>query len=294
MMQITESRNHAAVKVSKGGGKNVRVKTAKQVFMILLTIFMVFPLYWSLITALKSRELVNTYPPVFFSREFSLENFSYIFNNGNTMIMLRNSFLFSTVATLLSIILAGLAAYTLSRFQFRGKNLFNILILCPMLIPGITNMIPLYSAYSKIGWLNTPWGLILLYLPGLLPLPITILRNYMSSIPLALEEAAMIDGCSRGKLLVKVVLPLLSPGILAVGLINFISVWNEFLITLIFTTQENMKTMTLGLYSIMSMVSVHKGVINATAIVSLVPVVLLFLVFRKRFINSMLDGAVKG
>lgn len=104
----------------------------------------------------------------------------------------------------------------------------------------------------------------------------------------------MIDGCSRSKVLFKVVLPILGPGLLAVALINFITVWNEFLITLIFTTQENMRTMTLSLYNIMSMVSVHKGIVNATAITSIIPIIVLFLIFRKRFIGSMMEGAVKG
>lgn len=267
---------------------------AKQVFMILIIVFMLFPLYWSLITALKPKDMVSAYPPVFFSKEFSLDNFYYLFNNGNTVIMLRNSFVFATVATLLSLIFASLAAYALSRFKFPGKTIVNIMLLCPMLIPGMTNLIPLYQAYAKIGWINTPWGLILLYLPGLLPLPIVILQNFIAAIPTSLEEAAMIDGCSRVKLLYKVVIPLLAPGFLAVALINFIAVWNDFLTTLIFTTTESMRTITLSLYNIMSMISVHKGIVSATAITSLLPILVLFLIFRKRFIGSMMEGAVKG
>lgn len=279
----------------KGRRKPLTLGTVgKQGVMVLVAVFMLFPLLWALLTAFKPKELINTYPPVFFTTDLTLDNFNYAVNSNNIPILLRNTFVYALSATLISIVLASLAAYVLSRYRFRGKGVITMAILCPMLIPGITNLIPLYSIYSKLGWVDTVHGLILLYLPGLLPLPIIILRNYMSSIPIVLEEAGMIDGCNRLQVLYRVVLPILTPGMLAVALINFITVWNDFLITLIFTSTTEMKTITLGLYGILSLGSVHKGIVNATAIISLLPVVVLFLIFRKRFIGSMLEGAVKG
>jgi ABC-type glycerol-3-phosphate transport system permease component len=187
-----------------------------------------------------------------------------------------------------------MAAYVLSRFSFKGRNFVMMLILCPMLIPGITNLIPLYAVYAKIGLVNTALGLVLLYLPGLLPLPIVILSNYIKAVPVDLEEAAVVDGCSRPQLLWKIVLPILAPGILAITLINFITVWNEFIVTLIFTSTDDMKTLTLALYQGTKIPTSTMGITNATALTSMVPVIILFLIFRKRFINAMLEGALKG
>ena len=266
----------------------------KQLFMVVVAAFMLFPILWSLLTAFKPRELVLRYPPVFFTRDFTLDNFQYVYNNSNVPRMLFNSLSYSLIATLISVSLAALAAYVLSRYKFKGSNAITLAILCPMLIPGITNLVPLFAVYGRLGWVNSVHGLILLYLPSLLPLPIIILRNYISNIPFELEEAALIDGCARIQLIFRIVLPILSPGVLAVGLINFVLVWNDFMITLIFANTVERRTITLGLFGIMGIGTIHRGIVNATAIISLFPVVVLFLAFRKRFIDSMLEGAIKG
>lgn len=266
----------------------------KHIFMVLISLFMLFPLLWALITSLKPKELVNHYPPVFFSKDMNLENFKYIFNSGNIPVLLRNTTIYAVSSTLIAILCAALASYILSRYKFKGKRAVHLIILCPMLIPGITNMIPLYDVYGKLGWVNTFHGLILLYLPSLLPFSIVILQNYMAGIPVALEESAMIDGCNRVQILLKIIFPILKPGLLSVFLINFITVWNDFLLTLIFTNNVKMQTMTLELYKIAQMQTIHNGITNATAVICLVPVLILFLVFRNKFINSMLEGAVKG
>lgn len=273
--------------------KNIKL-LSQHLFMAVIMIFMLFPLIWAMLTAFKPKELVNSYPPVFISKEYELGNFAYIFKSGNVSTLFKNTIVYSLTATLISIVCASLSAYALSRYNFKGKKLINVLILCPMLIPGITNLIPLYNIYGKLGWINTVHGLILLYLPALLSLPIVILRNYMSNIPVTLEESAMIDGCNRIQILSKIVLPILTPGMLSLFLINFITVWNDFLLTLVFTNSADKQTLTLELFKIAQLPTIHNGITNATAITSLLPVLIMFLLFRKQFIGSMLEGAVKG
>lgn len=163
-----------------------------------------------------------------------------------------------------------------------------------MLIPGLVNLIPLFSVYTKLGMVDKFWGLVLLYLPSVMPFAVMVLLNYLHSVPFTLEEAAMIDGCSRFQLLTKIILPVIVPGVVAVSMISFVTIWNEFIITLIFTTGGNVRTLTMTMYYLVGKNSVNYGAVCAAAFISLVPVLIIFIIFRKQFINSMIDGAIKG
>lgn len=289
----------AEIKNSNIGSKKARrmrtfIVVCRQIVMVLITVFMLFPLIWAVLTSIKPENLIYTYPPVFLTDKFTLVNYIYAFTTQKLPRHILNTIIVATVATALGVIFATLAAFVFSRYQFKGKNFFLIMVICPMLIPGITNLIPLYTVYSRIGLLDTYPGLILLYIPGIMPLAIIVMRNYFDSIPQALEEAAMIDGCNHVNVIWKVVIPVVAPGILAVSIISFITVWNEFIMTLIFTSKSEMRTLTIAMYNLIGFTSVKYGAINAVAFTSVLPVLIIFLIFRKQFINSMLEGAIKG
>lgn len=264
------------------------------IIMIVLAVFMLFPIYWAFLTAIKPDDLIYKYPPVFFSNQFTWDQFVFAFKSQNIFRFMMNTGLYSLLAGMLSVMLALFAAYALSRLNIRHKGAIMTFFLIPMLIPGITNLIPLYSVYSKLGLIDTYVGMVLMYIPGLLPLAIVVLRNYFDSIPYALEEAAMIDGCNRINVVWHIIMPLVGPGIVAVFIINFVAVWNEFLVTLIFTSKSEMRTLTVGIYNLIGVSKVHQGAINAIGLVSVLPVLILFLIFRKKFIETMMEGAVKG
>lgn len=265
-----------------------------QITMIVMSVFMIFPIYWAFLTAIKPDDLIYKYPPVFFSDQFTWDQFIFAFKSQNIFRFMFNTAVYSLLAGILSVLLALFAAYALSRLPIRHKGGIMAFFLVPMLIPGITNLIPLYSAYSKLHILDTYPGMVLIYIPGLLPLAIVVLRNYFDSIPYVLEEAAMIDGCNRLSVVWRIMMPLVAPGIIAVFIINFVTVWNEFLVTLIFTSKSEMRTLTVGIYNLIGVSKVHQGTINAIGLVSVIPVLVLFLLFRKKFIETMMEGAVKG
>lgn len=265
-----------------------------QVFMIALTVFMLFPVLWAFLTSIKPNDLIYKYPPVFVSDRFTLDNFSYALRAQNLLRAGFNTFFLSTVTAAVSGVIATLAAYAFSRFHFRGQGFFFGLIVAPMLIPGITNLIPLYSVYTRIGLNDTYLGLILLYIPGTLSFATIVMRSYFAGLPYAIEEAAQIDGCSRLSVVWRVVLPVVAPGILAIFIVNFVTIWNDFMITLIFTNSNEMRTLTLTIYNMIGTATVKQGPLSATAFMTLLPALLIFLICRKRFIGTMLDGAIKG
>jgi len=265
-----------------------------QIFMIALTIFMLFPVFWAFLTALKPNNLIYSYPPVFFTNQFTLENFSYALQAQNIPQAAINTVLLATLTAAVSSILSMIAAYAFSRYNFKGKAFLFAFLVVPMLIPGLTNLIPLYSAYSKLGIDNTYIGLILLYIPGTVSFATIVMKNFFDSLPTTIEEAALIDGCSNFSVIWRVVLPVVLPGASAIFIINFVTIWNDFLITLIFTRTNEMRTLTLTIYNMIGTSTVKQGPLSATAFMTLAPALVVFLIFRKKFISTMLDGAVKG
>ena len=266
----------------------------KQLLMITIALFMLLPLLWVAFNAFKLEPDINRYPPVFFPKQMTLEHFQYAFSSQNLFRFVGNSFMIATGVVLFGCSVAALCAYAFSRYKFRGKGFCIAVVLFPMLIPGICNLIPIYSVYANFGLVNNYSALIALYIPGLLPLSIWVLRNYFDSVPIALEEAAMIDGCTKLQVLRHIVLPVAAPGLLAIAIIGFVSAWNEFLLPLIFTTDTKMRPITIGLYNLIGFAKVKYGSINAVAVTTLLPVLVIFLMFRKQFITSMIEGAIKG
>lgn len=276
--------------------KNVRrilVGCGKQMIMVLLSVFMIFPLLWGVITSLKPQSQIFIYPPKIFSG-FTLENYQYVFENQHLGRHILTTLGLAGLTTVVGILFATFAAYIFSRYDFRGRGFFISFVVCPMLIPGIVNLIPLFNVYTKLGLVDNFWGLVLIYMPSIIPFSIMVLQNYLHSVPFTLEEAAMIDGCSRFQLLTRIILPVIIPGIVAVSMIGFVTIWNEFIITLIFTTGGKLRTLTMSMYYLVSRNNVNYGAVCAVAFISLVPVLIIFLIFRKQFINSMIDGAIKG
>lgn len=273
--------------------KRAALSAGKHTIMILVSCFMVFPLLWGIITSLKAKSQIFTYPPQIFSG-FTLENYQYVFEKQHLGRYITITMGLAGLTTILGILFATFAAYTFSRYKFRGKGFLVGFVVCPMLIPGLVNLIPLFNVYTKLGLVDNFWGLVALYMPSIMPFSIMVLQNYLRSVPFTLEEAAMIDGCSRFQLLTKIIMPVIVPGVVAVSMIGFVTIWNEFIITLIFTTGGRLRTLTMSMYYLVSRNNVNYGAVCAVAFVSLVPVMVIFLIFRKQFINSMIDGAIKG
>jgi ABC-type glycerol-3-phosphate transport system permease component len=260
--------------------------------LLLFSAIALFPVLYTVVTSLKSGGDVLTRPPSFFpTREWSLEGYRIVLNSDMIWHYIPNSIINSVTSALLVVALAAIAAYAFSRYKFRGSRALELFILALMMIPWLTYLVPYYRLSSQLG--NPSQFLIAVYISGGLPFAIWIIRSFIDAIPLELEEAAAIDGCTPLQALWYVVLPLTRPGLLAGFLLVFVDTWNEFLMALILTT-GNARTAPVGLYDFFGQFEIAYHVWTAACIVIMTPVLILFLALRKTFFQAMLQGAVKG
>ncbi len=262
----------------------------------ILTIFALialFPVLYTLMTSFKTQNGVLTDPPTFFPQEWTLEGYQTVFNSDMLRHYLPNTFINSSVSSLLVVVLASLAAYTFSRYKFPGSRVLEFAILGVMMIPGLTFIIPYYRMASDLDMLGSGQFIIAVYTAWGLPFAVWIIRSFIDSIPIELEEAALIDGAGPLQALRHVVLPLALPGLIAAFLLIFVDTWNEFLFAVILLTGDA-RTATVGLYDFQSQYEIAYHVWTAACIIIMTPVLVVFLLLRKRFFEAMLQGAVKG
>lgn len=261
-------------------------------FAILLVI--VFPVLWMVFTSLRPTTALAVRLP--WSRYFDGLGFGAygrLFGNSDFARYIGNSLLVSVVSTFCTVVLASLAAYALSRFVFRLRRTVMMVVLATQLLPFVVLITPIYLAFGELGLLNSYVGLIIVYTAMTLPLAIYLLMGYFNTIPLALDEAARIDGCSNVGVIFRVVFPIALPGIVTVIVTTFIATWEEYFFASVLNTSEDLKTVQVGLSSFFGEYTSDWGVIMAAATVATVPTIVLFSVVQKRLVAGMAAGSVK-
>jgi ABC-type glycerol-3-phosphate transport system permease component len=244
-------------------------------------------------TSFKSKGEVLTSPPTFFPSVWVTEGYEQVFRSDMLRYYIPNTFINSLGSSVLTVIIASLAGYTFSRYRFRGSQTLQFVILGMIMIPGLTNLVPLYQIASNLKLLNTHEFIIVVYTAGGLPFTIWIIKSFFDTIPMELEEAALIDGCTPMQTLRYVIVPLAASGILAAFLLMFVDTWNEFLAAVVLLSRNTMKTATVGLYDYQTTFETAYHVWTAACIVILVPVLILFLLLRRTFFRAMLQGVLK-
>jgi ABC-type glycerol-3-phosphate transport system permease component len=262
-------------------------------FLLLLGLVFIFPVVYTTIISLKppGTGLSDQIIP----DQLYWGNYARLWSHGRFPRYVLNSVIDSLGGTLLSTSCAALAGFALARFRFPGRNAFMGFVLVMMMLPQLTNLIPLYKMASDLKLLNTYFVIITIYGAYGVPLGIWIMMGFFESIPLVLEEAAAIDGATPLQTFLRVVLPLSAPGLLATLLINFVYNWNNFIAPLFMLTKSEMKTATVGLYDFQSVLEGNQDELLAAAcVVIMVPAIILFIVLRRYFLEGMTEGAVKG
>jgi multiple sugar transport system permease protein len=260
----------------------------------LLTAFCVVPLVWMAITALKPPAEVITYPPVIIPKEPTLRNFSKLFEESLILTFLRNSLVTAFASTVLSIVIGTMAAYSLTRFEYPGRNKFATVILLGYMFPPIVLIIPFFVWFKTLGLTDNYLGLIITYVALGLPFATWLLWAFVQSIPVELEEAAWIDGATRAQAVIHVIFPLALPGVIATSIFTFIVSWNEYLFALILMNTDPMKTLPVGLMDLLNRPMTDWGVIMAAGVVITLPALLFFIVTQNYLIKGWGAGAVKG
>lgn len=272
-------------------------KLDKTIFFYLPLALMVtwtfLPFYWTVNTAFKTNGDIMKRPVEYFPTSPTVENFVVAWNNVGFGVFFKNSVIIGFFTVIIVVILSVLAGYAISRYQFKGKASFLLMLLCTQFIPRSMLIIPMFIIFQNLGLINHPLSLILVYSAVEVPFTAVLMSGFVSNIPKELEEAAAMDGCSKFQAIRHVILPLLLPGIVATGIFTFLYTWNEFLIALMLNTDQSRFTLPVGLSFMIGEYSVDFGALAAGSVIALVPSIILFSIAQKHLVNGM-GGAVKG
>jgi multiple sugar transport system permease protein len=264
------------------------------VAVLLATFIAVFPIYWMLVTAMQPDADLFQATPNFLPNLEELSVFGRVFTERPVGKWMLNSFLVSAGAAGLSLLLSVTTAYALSRFRFAGKGFFGFILIFTQMVPTVLLMVPLFILFARTGVLNTRVALVLVNTAFITPITIWILKGYYDSIPIELEEAAMVDGCTRIGALVRIVLPLARPALVASLVIAFFEAWNEFGFAVTFVQDQDLWVTSVGLASWIGWLTVSTDVMMAGAIVFSVPSLLFFLFLQRFLVSGLAAGAVRG
>lgn len=259
-----------------------------------LIIIALFPYFWMITCAIRDQNEIFISPPKLWSSNVSLDSFERILTETKLPRYMLNSLITSLMATAMCIFCAIPAGYALARFQFKGKNTVTTGILLVKLLPQTATLIPLYIMLVNVRLINNSFGLAFTHLFIMVPYTIWMSRGFIKTIPFTVEEAALIDGCNKIQAIVKVVLPMISSGLFAVGLYAFMLSWEEFLFAYTFTGSEASKTITVGLSTLIGEDTSDWGGIMAASIMMGLPVLIFFFSVQDTFIKGLVGGAVKG
>jgi multiple sugar transport system permease protein len=259
-----------------------------------LLAFVLGPLYWIVVTAFKSEDQVVMRTDDLWPTPWTLEQFGALFANQPFGRWYLNTILVSAASTAVALICAALAGYALARLRFRGAQGFTVTVLLTYVMPGALLFIPLYQLLIGVRLTDSLWSLVLTYPTFTIPFATWLLTGYFASIPIDLEEAALVDGSTRIQAFRRVVLPLAKPGLLAVALFTLTNAWNEFLLAFVFITKDEYKTLPVGMQSMIAGDVVPQGQLAAASLLVSIPVVIMY-AFGQRFLTEGLTaGAVKG
>jgi len=253
-----------------------------------------FPLVWMLSTALKPSGEIFATPPTLIPHAMTLENFGRLFTETNFLTYFGNSVIVSLATVLLTLVVSSMGAYALTRFTFAGRERVAGLILMTYMFAPIMIIIPFYILVKQLGIVNTRLALVLSYTTFCLPFCLWLLRSFFQSIPLELEEAALVDGADLRRAVWYVVLPLALPGVIASGIFTFILAWNDFLFALVLITSEELKTLPVGVNDLFNATIVDWGMIMAAGVVITVPTIAFFVAVQRYLIQGWGAGGVKG
>ncbi len=273
------------------------VDTLKKFFMwfviIWFTIFTLMPMIWLVVSSFKTNtELVSS--PFSLPTKWQFQNYINAFQVSGIGKMLLNSLIISIIATVLNMMVASMASFSLSRFQFKMRELVFGTIIIGILIPINALMVPYFTLINKLGIYDKHVGLILTYAAIGLPISTYIIRGFMSGLPVELEEAGIIDGCNFYDRFFKIILPLSRTGIVTAATFQFLFSWNEFIYAMLLTSSQNVRTIQVGIRYFSNQFTTDYTSMYAAIVISIVPSILGYILFQEQIISGLTQGAVKG
>ena len=262
-------------------------------YLTLLAAIASFPLLWIVLSSVKAKGELTGNPTAFWPQQFSLENFGIVLGQLKFTANIANSVLVAGSTTLIAIVISSLGAYGVIRFFQRVGKVITRVLITTYMFPPILLAVPYAIIMGKIGLMNSRAGLVLVYLSLTVPYAMWLLVGFFKTVPLEIEEAAMIDGANKMQTFVRVVLPIVAPGIVAVAIYTFINVWNEFLYSLILINSNAKMTVAVGLKSLGGQEVLDWGVMMAASTIVVIPSVVFFMLIQKKIAGGLAQGSIK-
>lgn len=270
-----------------------RLGTVGILFVVSVLAFLALvPLYWMFVTSLTPSALTVKFPPELILTQPTLENFCDILRRPNFRWWVFNSSLMSIVITLMTLVLASLTGYAFAKLRFAGQKPFFWLHIMAMMLPFEAILVPLFIVVTRLGMLNSYWGLIVPLLAS--PFSVFLMKQFIQTLPTELLDSARVDGASELQTFWHVVLPLVKPGLAFLGIITFVATWNAFVWPLIVTSSSQMRTLQVGLVLLREEQPLFFGLHMAGAVLAAIPVIIVFFAFQRYFLRGVTVGALKG
>lgn len=273
--------------------KNFITNIIRFIILLIFLLAVLAPLYWLFITSFKTGAEINSLNVTYWPQNFTLENYKSLFETTNFDIYLKNSLIVTLVSAFIVLMLSISGGYALARYEFKGKKVVLIAFLVSQMIPTILLFIPMFIIFGKLKLNNTLQSLIILYTVFNTPFCLVTLRGFFERIPVSLEEAARVDGCNKMQALIKVVVPILFPGIVATFVFAFTGAWNELLARIMFINSNSLKTIPVAINAFIGKYSIDWGQMSAACMIALIPTVIFFAIVQKYIIQGLTQGAVK-
>lgn len=263
---------------------------------VVLIVVLLFPLYWIIVTSLKTEQEIFQIPPTLFPEVLNFQSYAAQLKSGdfNMFRSFGNSLVISLTCMVIAIVLAVPASYGLARYRFKGKKLMILSFLITQMLPVSVVLTPMFIIFKNMNLLNSPWAAILADATIGIPFSILILQNYFVSIPKELEEAAYIDGCNRFTAFFRILIPIAKSGVIVCGVFSFLYAWGDLAYGMTFIQDQTRRPITAGIFNFMGQYGTKWSYLTAFAVVTIIPVALIFIFMQKYIISGMTNGAVKG
>lgn len=271
----------------------LRRKIIRGTVNLVILAFALFPILWGLSSSFKPTDRIIEFPPRLLPESPTLEHYRRIFAD-DAAFYIMNSALVSAATVILTLVLAALGGYALARYDFRGRTFTMMAVISVMSIPIASLLVPTFTLISVLGLFDTRLGLVLLYTAYQLPAALWMLYGYFMTLPVEIENAARVDGCSPTRTLRKVVLPLSKPGLVAAALFILVFAWNDFVVAVTMTSSQETRTFPVAIYFYLGFYGREWGPLLAASLVSIVPIIAVFVFLQRYFMSGLTGGGVKG
>lgn len=259
--------------------------------LIILSAIALFPILWIALSSFKPGSELFRYPPTMFPESFTFDNYIQAFEKANFALYFRNSAIVTVVSTILTVIINTMAGYVFAKYRFRGANAIFLFFICTLMLPLEVLMIPIFQMVKNMGMYNNFWGLIVP--PAATPMGVFMVRQYFYSVPNELLEAARIDGASETHIFIRLMLPIAKPVMSVLAIFSFMWRWNDYMWPLLVIRDPDLYTVQLALANFNGEYSVDWNSLLAMSVVTMIPVLVVFLIFQKQFIRGMVTSGMK-